>query len=119
VSDDNCRQVIFIAELWQEDKRLALSLATFTPTKHLALVDPEITVTVSQEEKQLVFDLAAQSLARFVELKLEGIDAIFSDNYFDLPAGRTVRVSCPLPDGWTVDRARPALRLYSLYNSFT
>lgn len=119
VSDDNCRQVIFIAELWQEDKRLTLSLATFTPTKHLALVDPEITVTVSQEEKQLVFDLAAQSLARFVELKLEGIDAIFSDNYFDLPAGRTVRVSCPLPDGWTVDRARPALRLYSLYNSFT
>ena len=41
--------------------------------------------------------LTGRSLARFVELALEGADVVFSDNYFDLPAGRAVTVRCPLP----------------------
>jgi len=29
VSDDNCRDVVFVCELWQRDRRLALDVATF------------------------------------------------------------------------------------------
>jgi beta-mannosidase len=125
LSGDNRRQVIFVAELWHgnervalENERVALNVGTFVANKHLALTEPALTVEVHQQSNQLVVDLTAQSLARFVEVSLAGVDAIFSDNYFDVPAGRTIRVSCPLPEGWTVAQACAALKVRSLYNSF-
>jgi beta-mannosidase len=62
--------------------------------------------------------LSAQSLARFVELSFEEVDVIFSDNYFDIPAGAKIQVTCQMPAGWTLSQARQALRLRSLFDSF-
>ncbi len=118
VTPDNRRELVFVAELWQQEQRVGLQVATFVPTKHLALAEPVVTTTLRTEQGQLVVDLAAQSLARFVELSLEGEDVIFSDNYFDLPAGRVVTVSCPLPSGWTQTQASAALKTRSVYDSF-
>jgi len=118
VSDDNCRQVVFVCELRRGDLRLALCVATFAPNKHLCLTDPSLVVEVHRDGRQLVFEVTAQTLARFVELALDGADVVFSDNYFDLPAGRTVTVTCSLPQGWTLERAQEALRVRSLYDSF-
>ncbi len=118
ISDDNNRQVIFIAELWHGNERVALNMGAFVANKHLALTEPALVTKVHQQGYQLVIDLTAQSLARFVELSLDRADVVFSDNYFDLPAGRTISVSCPLPEGWTVEQARAALKVRSLYNSF-
>jgi beta-mannosidase len=113
------RDVIFVCELWQGDQRVALQAATLAPSKHLSLAAPRLSVEVSQQDDELVFTVAAeQILARFVELALEGVDVVFSDNYFDLPAGREVSVTCPLPEGWTLERARRALHVRSLYDSF-
>jgi beta-mannosidase len=118
VSDDNRRELIFIAELWQGDRRVALQVATFVPTKHLSLTDPAVTAHLRSEEGQLIVELASGSLARLLELSLEGADVIFSDNYFDLPALRTVTVSCPQPAGWTLVQARAALKIRSVYDSY-
>jgi beta-mannosidase len=119
ISDDNQRDVIFVAELWQEDRRVALQIATFAPTKHLQLTDPAVTTNLRSEQDQLIVELASRSLARLLELSLEGSDVIFSDNYFDLPVGRTVAVSCPLPVGWTLEQARAALKIRSVYDSYS
>ena len=62
--------------------------------------------------------LRAKSLARFVELKLEGVDAVWSDNYFDLPAGRERVVTCAKADGQTLEGVRAGLRVRSLWDSF-
>lgn len=118
VSDDNRRELIFITEWWQEDRRVALQTATFVPTKHLSLTDPVVTTHLCSEDGQLIVELASHSLARLVELTLEGCDVIWSDNYFDLPAGRIVAVSCPLPAGWTLAQARAALKVRSVYDSY-
>jgi beta-mannosidase len=53
-----------------------------------------------------------------VELSMEGVDVVFSDNYFDLPAGRVVSVTCELPTGWSEQRAEDALRVRSVFDSF-
>jgi beta-mannosidase len=90
----------------------------FVPPKHVALVEPELEVEVGQQDDQLVVYLTPSSLARFVEVSLEGADVVFSDNYIDVPAGRTAVVTCALPEGWSVERARDALRVRSLYDSF-
>lgn len=115
---DRKREVIFVADLYQGEKHLATSVATFVPNKHLKLVEPGLNVQVSRSGKQAVFEVTAHSLARFVELKLAGADAIFSDNYFDVLPGRKVQVTCVLPQGWTLAQVKKALRVQSLYHSF-
>jgi beta-mannosidase len=118
LSDENRRELIFIAELWQEERRVAQQVATFVPTKHVKLVDPGVTAALAEQDGDLAVTLASRSLARLAELSLEGADGVFSDNYFDLPAGRPVSVSCPLPAGWTLAQARAALKIRSVYDSY-
>ncbi len=118
VNDENRRQVVFIAELWKGRELVARQLATFVPNKHLELVAPQVETKVFAAGQQLTIQVKTSSLARFVELELEGADVIFSDNYFDLPAGQTTAVTCPLPDGWTLERAKAAVRIRSLYDSY-
>jgi len=100
VTDENCRNLIIVCDLVQEDQTLQRAVATFAPTKHLALTDPHLQTEVAHNGAQLSIRLTATSLARFVELSLDGADVLFSDNYFDLPAGRSVQLTCPsLPAG--------------------
>jgi beta-mannosidase len=120
---DSRRELVFVAELWQGDRRLALQTAFFVPTKHLSLGDPQITAEVTEqgrpEGEALAIELAARSLARLVECELAGADVVFSDNYFDLPAGHTARITAPMPEGWNLAQARAALRLRSVYDTYS
>jgi len=118
VSDDNARALVFVAELYQGEKRISWQTAFFAPTKHLSLVDPRVSAQVRLEGEQLQIELRANSLARLVELALDGADVVFSDNYFDLPAGHSVAVICSLPVGWSASQAEAALRVRSVYDSF-
>jgi len=118
VTADNRRNLIFITELWQNDCRVAWQTAFFTRTKHLLLVDPQMTATLYCDEDRLYVELHGRSLARLVELSLDGTEVVFSDNYFDLPAGRTVTITCPLPAEWNESWAETALQIRSVYDSF-
>ncbi len=118
VTSDNRRNLIFVADLWQDERFVARQTAYFAATKHLSLGDPQITTTCHADGDQLRVDLRGRSLARLVELSMEGVDVVFSDNYFDLPAGRVVSVTCELPTGWSERRAEDALRVRSVFDSF-
>ncbi len=119
ISDDNVRMLVFNAELYQGDRFVARQTIGFVPVKHLSLADPAVTVDLRSEKGQLIVELTSRSLALLVELSLEGADVVFSDNYFNLPPGRTALVSCPLPAGWSLSRARKAFRLRSVYDSYS
>ena len=112
------RSTVFVASIWQASQQVAASLATFVPNKHLELVDPGLQVQVTQEDGNAVFSLTSRSLARFVELKLEGYDVIFSDNYFDVTPEFKVVVNCPIPEGLDIESIKQKLSITSLYNSF-
>jgi len=118
LSNEQRRKVVFMCELKQKGQEVSRRLATFTPNKHLELVDPQIDVAVSQEDGQAVLRLSSRSLARFVELKLAGGDVVFSENYFDIVPGHPILVSCPMPEGWDLDKVRESLQVVSLYHSF-
>jgi beta-mannosidase len=118
VSDVNLRELAFVAELYQAEQLVSRQTAVFAPTKHLSLNDPEISTQLSAEGEKLQIELTASSLARLVECTLEGADVVFSDNYFDLPAGRTITISVPLPAGWMLSQARAAFKVRSVYDSF-
>lgn len=115
VTPENQKKVVFVAELWREGQLAARSVTPFVANKHLELRQPGLKAQTRIEGETLVVDISAKTLARFVELSIEGADAVFSDNYFDVPAGVTVTVTTPLPEGWTPDSKVTA---HSLYNSF-
>jgi beta-mannosidase len=119
ITDDNRQQVVFIAELWQERHFIARQTAYFVPIKHLSLVDPMLNASLHAENNQLVIDVFTQSSALLVEATLSGDDPVFSDNYFNLPAGRTIQISCPMPEGWTIEQAEKQFHLRSVYDSYT
>jgi beta-mannosidase len=62
--------------------------------------------------------MISHSLALLVEASLEGSDVVFSDNYFNLPAGRTVQIYCPLPAGCTLSQAQKEIRIRSVFDSY-
>jgi beta-mannosidase len=119
ISDDNIRTLVFIAELWQGDKFVSRQTANFAPIKHVSLTEPSVTADLRDENGQLIVDLTSHSLALLVEVSLTDADVVFSDNYFNLPANRTTRISCPMPAGWTLEQARKAFHLRSVYDSFS
>jgi beta-mannosidase len=118
IDETNARETILVCELWQGRNRAAACISTFAPMKHLPLTDPGLKVIVGRVRDELTFDVSAKSLALFAELALDGTDVVFSDNYFDLGAGMSTRVTAPLPAGWSPARARRALRVRSLVNSY-
>jgi beta-mannosidase len=118
VNDSNQRDLIFVAELRQGDAVAGVNVATFVPNKHLALRKPTLEVSVTEQDGQLAVSLQSDTLARFVELSLAGADAVFSDNYFDLPAGRRRTLTTPLPAGWMPAQSQAALQVRSLYDAF-
>lgn len=118
ITEENRRQVVFIAELWKGAELATRQVATFVPNKHLELAAAQIETQVSASGKQVLIQVKTSSLARFIELELEGADVVFSDNYFDLPAGQSLDITCPLPEGWTVEQARASVRVRSLYDSY-
>jgi beta-mannosidase len=119
LDDDARRELVFVAELWQGGQRLTAQTAFFVPTKHLSLVDPQIHAEVTLKEGLLNIELSARSLARMVECSLAGADGVFSDNYFDLPAQQVIRVTAPLPVGWDLATARAALKVRSVYDTYS
>ena len=118
LDDETRRDTVFVAELWHAGRRLSVQTAFFAPTKHLALVDPQIRAEVTEAGGMLSIELSAQSLARLVEISLSDADVVFSDNYFDLPANSAISITAPLPAGWDLAKARAALRIRSVYNTY-
>jgi beta-mannosidase len=113
------RDTIFIAQLMQSDEVLLAQLATFVRNKHLKLVEPGLKAYLQAGEgKDVIITLESNTLARFVELSMDGADVVFSENYFDVLPGEKVNVRCLLPEGWTVDDAGRALTVFTLYDSF-
>lgn len=112
------RDVVLVYELWQDGNRISLGILPFVPDKHLELPDPNLRVAIRETDGGFAIDVTAGHLARFVWLELDGADVVFSDNCFDVPAGRTVTVTLPSLPGWTAERVRQSLRVRSLQDSY-
>ena len=113
------RETVFSASLIEGEQIIATQVATFVPNKHLQLVDPKLRAyLIEGEGDSLAVELVADYLARFVALSMDDADVVFSDNYFDVIPGETVRITFKRPEGWSIDDAARALTVFSLYDSF-
>jgi beta-mannosidase len=118
ITQENRYKLVFVAELWHGDRFITRQTAYFVPIKHLTLSDPGIIAKLHNKDGELIVELVSHSLAVLVEVSLTGADVVFSDNYFNLPAGREVTLTCSLPPGWTFEQARKSLVVCSVYDSY-
>lgn len=120
------RSLVLVSELMEGGKRRSPVVTTFAPDKHLALgrpnietaVQPAVEATVGGSGRRVTVGLRSDTLARWVEVSLDGTDTVFDDNYFDLPAGRGVDVGFALPEGWDLERVSRALRVRSVIDTY-
>ena len=91
----------------------------FVKPKHFSFRDPQLVAEVREAADHFTITVEGVAYARFVELSLERLDVIFSDNYFDLSANRakTVRVekkewSAPV----TLEELKSQLKLRSVFD---
>ena len=113
-----CRNTIFVCSIRNPNGIQSYRMATFVPNKHLNLRDPEIQFEIEEETDKLVLNVSSKYLARFVEISIEGFDVVFSDNYIDLPGGKTVSIYCIKPDGLTVNEVKDKVKFFSLIDSY-
>lgn len=113
------RNLIFVCDLWQDSKPVSTSIATFVPSKHLLLKAPELLVANEIDGKDFVINIKSKQFARFVEIKLKGYDRVFSDNYFDIPPGRTKTIRCKAPKGLELDALNELLQIFTLFDSYS
>ena len=118
VTGDLLQESVFIAEFWQDDQLIDRKTAFFAPVKHLSLADPKIVSMVELVDGEARVTLTAQTLALQVQLGFEGLECVFSDNYFDLPANTSVTVSTRLNQEISAQILTSLLRVQTIYDSY-
>ena len=96
---------------------LSRRLFYLAPPRKLSLPKTRISMKVEQVNEGYRISLESDNLAKNVMLGTEA-DGAFSDNYFDVGAGRTRTVTTPLPVGWNIAQAQDALQVRSLRDSY-
>jgi beta-mannosidase len=94
------RRAVLVTEYYVDEEPVAEALLYFVRPKDLMLQEPNISVSVSEGEGRYRIVLEADVLAKNVYLSLVGGGGFvhFSDNYFDLLAGREKTVTVQLRD---------------------
>jgi beta-mannosidase len=119
LSEDARRDTVLLHSLWEGNNRLSLSVLPFVQNKYLDLLEPGIYHDVEEDESgRINIQMAAHYTARFVMLEVPGSNVRFSDNFFDLPAGRLVSITVDSEAGLSADELAAKLRVVSLRDSY-
>lgn len=112
---DAVRETVLVSELLVNGKHAGITVTPFVPTKHVELLPAKIDTQVKSDESGYFIELTSNTTARFVCLNIPRHDVLFSNNYFDLPAGRTVTVRV---ESDVDENALPKLKVYSLRDTY-
>ncbi|MHB1456402.1 MAG: beta-mannosidase [Armatimonadota bacterium] len=115
---DTRRQTVLVYELHSAGKRISMGMASFAPSKHLDLLPADISVDVKDIEGGFQISIESDAAARYVMLEIPGCDLVFSDNYFDLPAGRTVEITGKTKAGMSAEQVAGQLKISSLRDTY-
>ena len=85
------------------------------------ITNPKLDIDIIENDNSFTLVINCKFYAKFVEIDFTEIDAIFSDNYFDLSAGdiKTIQVKKEdLSSLVSIDELRQQLKIRSLFDTF-
>ena len=115
------RSCFVTAELRINGERVSVETSLFVPPKYFSFKRPEYSVDTDDKGDHFTITVKAGSFCRFVRIKIEGEDPVFSDNYFDITGKEGATVTVPkseLKKTYTVQTLREALSIISIGGSF-
>lgn len=112
---DMIRQAVLVTELLVNGKPAGSSVTSFIAPKHLELPPAKVNVEVKSDDIGPYLEVRSDVMARWVCLSVPKKDVVFSDNCFDLPAGRTVIVR---PESEIEESTLAKTKVYSLRDSY-
>lgn len=115
------RRAFFVHDLSDDrGRRISRGMVAFCPYKHMEFGDPGLRAEVRDTGEHWEVRVRTGKLAKFVEVQLkdQAPDLIWSDNFFDLPAGEEYLVSCPKRPGESLAQIQNGLRIRSLRETY-
>ena len=112
------REIYLEYLFYQEGNLVSVGTMLFVKPKHFMFLDPKLTFDTCETEDRFIIILKAQAFAKYVNVELEGIDVVFSDNYFDLSAGaeKEIWVKKPeMPTKCSFDEFKGKIMITSLF----
>ncbi|MBD3239852.1 MAG: glycoside hydrolase family 2 protein [Chitinivibrionales bacterium] len=95
------------------------NFVTFKTYKHIDLQDPQVAVTVKQRRGgSFAVSLKAKRPALCVFARLEGADAVFSDNFVHVRPGRTTTLTVTPSKKLSLAQCRAKLQVRSLVDTY-
>jgi beta-mannosidase len=102
-----------------EDQTVCCDSVLFVKPKYFEFEDPQIEFQVQDAVEEFEISLTSSAFAKFVELRLEKFDVIFSDNYFHISAGEPRIITIDkqqLPGGTSAKSLVEDLSVRSIYD---
>ncbi|MDR2654790.1 MAG: hypothetical protein LBC56_01785 [Oscillospiraceae bacterium] len=84
------------------------------PDKNAALPKADVKADFAEKDGLAAVTLNSKNYARYVYLEAKGVTAPWSDNFFDIPAGRSVSVTVKLPEGMSLEQLQKNLKIKTL-----
>jgi beta-mannosidase len=113
------RDLILWLSLVVNGEAVSSNTVTFAKPKQMDLVDPRIVARMTTErDGSVLLRLHARHPAFYVWLELEGMDARFSDNFFDLGANAKTEVIIRPETSVAESEIRKRLRVRSLIDTY-
>lgn len=89
----------------------------FAPEKHFKFKKPSIKAEVAGSDRRFSVTLSANCFVKNLELSFDGVDAVFSENYFDITSSSPIKINVTVIGGLeTAYHLNQALRLRSVYD---
>lgn len=84
----------YYLEYYVKEGSVPLSRKTllFLPEKHFDFVRPLIQSKISGKDNEFSITLSANAFVKDLEIDLDGVDAIFSDNYIDITGDAPIKI---------------------------
>lgn len=86
LTEDRIRDTYLECTMYLNGSIDSSTTVLFTKHKHFEFLDPELSIDVKDEDESFVVAVRANNFTKYIELSA-GLDAKFSDNYFDLSSG--------------------------------
>lgn len=111
---------VFQVELKEGGVVVSENKVYFAPVKYMELKKPEISVSVTETEKDFVFELMTDTLVKGLYVDFTDRDFILSDNFFDLipGIGKKLLLSKERAENITVEELKEKIKFLSVADTY-
>jgi beta-mannosidase len=118
VKANGIRDLMVWLELKVKSKTVSTNFVTFARPKHMELAAPDIQTEINAERGSAAITLTAKKPALWTWLELDGMDARFSDNFFQLQPGKPVNITVSTEKPLSSAEISKKLRIRSLFDTY-